>query len=183
VKFAQRLKKLRIDHNMTQEEFAERLSVSRQAVSKYESGEGYPEIEKLILISRMFRVSIDYLLGETDEYNVKQITKELQIASDEILNVVSEKTGLRKEDILGKSRDKNIVKARGIAMYLLRKHTEGSISAIADVFGREYVTVMHAITSIEKDLENKDEYITKLIGEIERELEYLVMAKSICKIY
>lgn len=68
-------------------------------------------------------------------------------------------------------------------MYLLRKHTDGSISAIADVFGREYVTVMHAVSAIENDIENRDEHICNIVYEIERKLSYCFAPKSICKIY
>ncbi len=60
--FAEKLKLIRKEKSITQEEFAEKLSVSRQAVSKWESGNGYPETEKLLLISKLFDVSLDYLL-------------------------------------------------------------------------------------------------------------------------
>ncbi len=60
--FAEKLKLLRKERNITQEELAELLSVSRQAVSKWESGTGYPETEKLLIISKELNVSLDYLL-------------------------------------------------------------------------------------------------------------------------
>ena len=60
--FAEKLKLLRKERNITQEELAELLSVSRQAVSKWESGTGYPETEKLLIISKGLNVSLDYLL-------------------------------------------------------------------------------------------------------------------------
>ena len=50
---------------MSQEEFAELLGVSRQSVSKWESGKGYPEIDKLIFISNYFNTSLDLLLKDT----------------------------------------------------------------------------------------------------------------------
>lgn len=49
---------------MTQEELAEVLSVSRQAISKWESGFGYPETEKLLLLAKELNVSLDYLFSE-----------------------------------------------------------------------------------------------------------------------
>ena len=48
MKFAYKLQELRKGSGMSQEEFAELLGVSRQSVSKWESGKGYPEIDKLI---------------------------------------------------------------------------------------------------------------------------------------
>lgn len=60
----QKLKALLKDKNMTQEELAEQLDVSRQAVGKWVNDKGIPEVNKLIQISNMFGVSLDYLLKE-----------------------------------------------------------------------------------------------------------------------
>ncbi|MCR4763422.1 MAG: helix-turn-helix domain-containing protein, partial [Lachnospiraceae bacterium] len=49
--FAENLKAIRKEQGISQEELAEMLDVSRQAVSKWESGNGYPEVEKLLIIS------------------------------------------------------------------------------------------------------------------------------------
>ena len=65
--FGEKLKLLRSEKHLTQEGLAEKLSVSRQAVSKWESGTGYPETEKMLALSKMFNVSLDYLLLD-DEY-------------------------------------------------------------------------------------------------------------------
>ena len=59
----EKLKKLRTDKNLTQEELAEILFVSRTAVSKWESGRGFPNIESLKAISKFFWVSMDDLLS------------------------------------------------------------------------------------------------------------------------
>lgn len=53
---------LRREHGLSQEEFAERLGVSRQAVSKWERAEAYPDTENLIAISELLSVTIDDLL-------------------------------------------------------------------------------------------------------------------------
>ena len=57
------LKKIREDNNLTQEEFAERVLVTRQAVSRWETGETQPNTETLKILSREFDVSINTLLG------------------------------------------------------------------------------------------------------------------------
>lgn len=62
--FAENLKAIRKKHNITQEELADILSVSRQAVSKWESGGGYPEIETLLILAKELHVSLDYLFSE-----------------------------------------------------------------------------------------------------------------------
>lgn len=57
------LKSLREKHGLTQEQFAQRLQVTRQAVSRWETGETQPNTETLKLLSREFSVSINTLLG------------------------------------------------------------------------------------------------------------------------
>jgi transcriptional regulator with XRE-family HTH domain len=58
----ERLQTLRKGKGLSQEQLAEVLGVSRQAVSKWESGQSLPEIEKLIAMSELFEVSADYIL-------------------------------------------------------------------------------------------------------------------------
>lgn len=65
--FAEKIYLLREQAKLSQASFAEILNVSRQTVSKWELGASYPEIDKLIAISDLFHVSIDYLLKETEE--------------------------------------------------------------------------------------------------------------------
>lgn len=59
---SENLQNLRKIKNMSQEELAEKLNVSRQAVSKWESGNGYPETEKIISICEIFNCSMDQLV-------------------------------------------------------------------------------------------------------------------------
>jgi len=63
VEFSEKLQELRKSRGLTQEELAEDLFVSRTAVSKWESGRGYPSIDSLKEISKYFSVSIDDLLS------------------------------------------------------------------------------------------------------------------------
>lgn len=63
MEFSEKLQTLRKSRGLTQEELAEALFVSRTAVSKWESGRGYPSIDSLKEISRFFAVSIDELLS------------------------------------------------------------------------------------------------------------------------
>jgi transcriptional regulator with XRE-family HTH domain len=58
------LYELRKKNGMTQDEMAEKLMITRQAVSRWETGETVPNIDTLIIISQTFEVSIDYLLGQ-----------------------------------------------------------------------------------------------------------------------
>ena len=61
--FSDNLKAIRKEKNLSQEELAELLGVSRQAVSKWELGDGYPEAEKLLIIAGKLNVSLDTLMG------------------------------------------------------------------------------------------------------------------------
>ena len=61
------LLELRRKKNMTQEEFAEKIFVTRQAVSRWENGETIPNVETLKLISKSFDISINTLLGSPRE--------------------------------------------------------------------------------------------------------------------
>ena len=62
--FGEQLQLLRRRSGLTQEQFAEQLQVSRQAVSKWESGKGYPEMEKLLFICRQYGVTLNDLFEQ-----------------------------------------------------------------------------------------------------------------------
>ncbi len=62
-----KLSKLRKENNYTQEQLADTLGVSRQAVSKWESNIAYPDTDKLIRISELFDCTLDYLLKDSEE--------------------------------------------------------------------------------------------------------------------
>lgn len=66
MEFNEKLQQLRKQNKLTQEQLAEQLYVSRTAVSKWESGKGYPNIESLKCISKLFSVSIDELLSSDE---------------------------------------------------------------------------------------------------------------------
>lgn len=61
-KFSENLKKIRKENNLSQEELADELGVSRQAISKWESSQAYPEMDKIIMICDKFNLNIDDLL-------------------------------------------------------------------------------------------------------------------------
>ena len=63
MEFHEKLQELRKSRNLTQEELAEELYVSRTAISKWESGRGYPSIDSLKAIAGFFFISIDELLS------------------------------------------------------------------------------------------------------------------------
>lgn len=74
--FGDRLRKLRLESNMTQESLSKKLNVSRATVGRYETDERFPDKNLLKKIADTFEVSIDYLLGRTDNRNGNIYCKE-----------------------------------------------------------------------------------------------------------
>lgn len=64
--FGEKIQKLRKEAGLSQEELSYQLEVSRQAISKWERDNGYPETEKIVRMSKLFNVSLDYLLNDED---------------------------------------------------------------------------------------------------------------------
>lgn len=70
------LKKIRKENNLSQEDLAEKLGVSRQSVSKWESNQAYPEMDKVIQLCKMFNLNIDELLNQdVDDKKDSEIRK------------------------------------------------------------------------------------------------------------
>ena len=74
MKLSDNLRQIRKENNLSQEQLAEKLGVSRQAVSKWESGQSYPEMDKVLLICKLFNYNIDELMYE----NVKEVNETKQ---------------------------------------------------------------------------------------------------------
>lgn len=70
--FHKRLISLRKDKKLTQHELAKQLGITRSALSQYELGNRQPDYETLEKIAQYFHVSIDYLLGRTNDPNLKE---------------------------------------------------------------------------------------------------------------
>ena len=72
MEFNEKLQELRKRRSLTQEELAEALFVSRTAISKWESGRGYPSIDSLKALSRFFSVTIDELICSDEMLSVAE---------------------------------------------------------------------------------------------------------------
>lgn len=89
--FSEKLLILRKSKGLTQEELAEYLSVSRQAIAKWESGQVYPDISNLIQISSFYKVTIDYLVKDNEPCIVTPNHTSVPIDSDFISFLVKAK--------------------------------------------------------------------------------------------
>ncbi|MBE4941228.1 helix-turn-helix domain-containing protein [Bacillus cereus] len=78
--FSERLKEEREKRNWSQNDLAEKLHVSRQSVSKWETGKNYPSIEIIIHLSDLFGITIDELLRGDEELTQKVIEDSKQLA-------------------------------------------------------------------------------------------------------
>lgn len=63
IDFGNKLKTLRLQHNLTQNQLAQKLDVTKSVISAYETGIRMPSYDILLSIARIFKVSTDYLLG------------------------------------------------------------------------------------------------------------------------
>lgn len=77
--------KLRKENDLTQEQFADLLKVSRQSVSKWELNTTYPETDKLIRISKLFNCSLDYLLkDEIEQMDINLVGSSIETKEDKV---------------------------------------------------------------------------------------------------
>lgn len=92
----QKLKKLRIQYNLSQKEVAVKLNISPSIVSGYETGERSPSTENLLALSYLYKCSTDYLLGRTLEepqytLDTSDLNEEQLQALQTLINVMKQK--------------------------------------------------------------------------------------------
>ncbi|MFM9332175.1 helix-turn-helix domain-containing protein [Paenibacillus mesotrionivorans] len=75
------IQKYRLKNRLSQEQLAEKLSVSRQSVSKWELGQSYPEVDKIIQMSLLFSVSTDDLLMDSKAREIRAKNNKLHLGS------------------------------------------------------------------------------------------------------
>jgi transcriptional regulator with XRE-family HTH domain len=81
---------LRKANGMSQEQLAEKIGVSRQSISRWESGESVPEIERLVEMSKVFEVSTDYLLKQSEVDDLTIRTQRLEKEQENLKTEVKE---------------------------------------------------------------------------------------------
>ncbi len=86
----ERLLQLRMEHNLTQEDVAERLDVSRQSVSKWELDKTYPDVDKLLMLSNMYQVSLDELVKGSNGQSIDTEKKIEELLSEQVEESVVE---------------------------------------------------------------------------------------------
>ena len=102
IDFGPRLKRLRLQHNLTQSQLAEKLFITKSVVSAYETGFRTPSYEVLIAMSKLFDVTTDYLLGikkkEEEETENQQFVDLSGLSDDQINALINLVRSMKKED-------------------------------------------------------------------------------------
>jgi transcriptional regulator with XRE-family HTH domain len=76
-----KIQQLRRDNGLSQEELASKLTISRQAISKWELGESMPDTENVVQLSKLFKVTTDYRLNDDYKYETKKVVDEQVLES------------------------------------------------------------------------------------------------------
>lgn len=74
MKLGQQIQKLRSENNISQEEMAEKIYVSRQTISNWENNKSYPDVKSLLLLSNLFNISLDTLV----KGDIKEMKREIK---------------------------------------------------------------------------------------------------------
>lgn len=90
MKFGENLQKLRKERGISQEQLAEQLGVTRQSVSKWESGASYPEMDKIVAICNIFHCDMDVLINKdiTEERDKKDASKVVKVGFKNIADYI-----------------------------------------------------------------------------------------------
>ncbi len=71
VRLGEQIRTIRNKENLSQEQLGQKMNVTRQAIYKWESGKGYPDIQNLIKLSELFEISIDKLIKGDSSFQSK----------------------------------------------------------------------------------------------------------------
>lgn len=161
---------LRKTNNLSQEQLAEKIGVSRQSISKWESGESSPELERLIALSQVFNVSTDYLLkdNETDELIIR--TERLEKKQEE-LKIEIVKAQIKTIRILTTA----FIYVIALAVFFFLKLPLPYLIPDADIFTRlvEFFVILLIATAIAIQANLRlSKKVVKNLGTLQEEQEY-----------
>ncbi len=150
--FASNIKAIRKENNLSQEQLAEKLGVSRQSVSKWESNQSYPEMDKILLICKLFNYDIGELMNE----NIKEVSETKQSRSkvnkviedffDYITRLVDMFTAMTfKQKLKCLFEQAIIIALLALISVIIRSVVENAISSLFRFLDFEILTVISSI--------------------------------------
>ena len=82
--FGEKLKEARKEAGLSQEQFAEKMNVSRSAIAKWESDKGMPDVNNLKMMAQLLGISLDYLLDEDEKLSFNETKEAIDLDSFEV---------------------------------------------------------------------------------------------------
>ena len=128
--FKEKLVRLRKIHSLTQDEFACAVGVSRQAVYKWESGQSYPEVAKLLEIKLLFGVSIDDLLDDTYDIPLPPKKRKKRMTKEE----KAKAEALKAEEVKEEAPAVEAVKEEPVALTEEKEDEKGKKRSLFGIF-------------------------------------------------
>ena len=98
-KMGERIKEIRKDNKLSQQEFADKIYVSQQTVTGYEKGQFQPDISVLIRMATVFHVSLEYIVGMVDFKNPPYEIPELDYLEISVLDCLKSFSSVAKEQL------------------------------------------------------------------------------------
>lgn len=95
-----RIKNLREEHGFTQKELAEKVDTTNKNIWAYENGLAQPPIEILIKLATVFNVSVDYIIGNSDDFGVINTQNNLTKGEQRLLNAFSKSDEILKDKLI-----------------------------------------------------------------------------------
>ena len=126
-------------------------------------------VKKLVAIKFLSGKDIDMEIAHNCMSELLGNAEPVSVTVDKIFSAVDKKYNVKKSDLTGKSRVKEIANARHIAIYLIRTLTEMSLPNIGKIFNRDHATIMSSIDNVEKRLDSSQQFeaeINEIIKEI-----------------
>jgi len=107
--FAKRLRKLRKENDLTQEELGKKLGYNKSNVSHLESGRNKPQLDVLLKLSEIFDITVDYLVGKTDHKNASRISSE-DVSKEQLkkLKKLFDEFDLDYIEVISEAKEKNL---------------------------------------------------------------------------
>jgi hypothetical protein len=124
-----------------------------------------PEPEQLPPITIVKNQIVYRYIKETDK-RVKNKDIELKVAPKDVISIVSKSAGVTIEDMLSKRRDGDVLLARHVAMYLVRKECDRSWKVTGYLFNRDHTTAIHSYHHVENMVETGNQRYIHLLNQV-----------------